>query len=112
MQFHRRSHRRNRKKIDSERHNKDVLTDGGAVIKINHMRTREILGYTMKFPRWAIAYKFEAEETTTKLLAVQWNVGRTGKVTPPTALLEPVEIAGATVRRATLNNYDDIERKR
>mgnify|MGYP001019990458 CR=1 FL=1 len=97
-------------KIDSERHNKDVLTDG-AVIKINHMRTREILGYTMKFPRWAIAYKFEAEETTTKLLAVQWNVGRTGKVTP-TALLEPVEIAGATVRRATLNNYDDIERKK
>ncbi|NMB08093.1 MAG: NAD-dependent DNA ligase LigA [Tissierellia bacterium] len=96
-------------KIEKERHNKDVLTDG-AVIKINHMKTREILGYTMKFPRWAIAYKFEAEETTTKLLAVQWNVGRTGKVTP-SAILEPVEIAGATVRRATLNNYDDIERK-
>lgn len=97
-------------KINEERHHKDILTDG-AVIKINDMRTREVLGYTMKFPRWAIAYKFEAEETTTKLLAVQWNVGRTGKVTP-SAILEPVEIAGATVRRATLNNYDDIERKK
>ena len=97
-------------KIEEERHNLDILTDG-AVIKINDMRTRQVLGYTMRFPRWAIAYKFEAEETTTKLISVQWNVGRTGKVTP-TALLEPVEIAGATVRRATLNNYDDILRKR
>ena len=97
-------------KIDQERHNKDILTDG-AVIKIDDMKTRKVLGYTMKFPRWAIAYKFEAEETTTKLLEVQWNVGRTGKVTP-SAILEPVEIAGATVRRATLNNYDDIERKK
>ena len=97
-------------KIEEERHHIDVLTDG-AVIKINDMKTREVLGYTMRFPRWAIAYKFEAEETTTKLLSVEWNVGRTGKVTP-TAILEPVEIGGATVRRATLNNYDDIERKR
>ncbi len=96
-------------RIEEERHHIDVLTDG-AVIKVNDMKTREVLGYTMRFPRWAIAYKFEAEETTTRLLSVQWNVGRTGKVTP-TALLEPVEIAGATVRRATLNNYDDIERK-
>ncbi len=55
------------------------------------MRTRQVLGYTMRFPRWAIAYKFEAEETTTKLISVQWNVGRTGKVTP-TALLEPVRV--------------------
>lgn len=96
-------------KIEDRRHHIDVLTDG-VVIKINDIRTREVLGYTMKFPRWAIAYKFEAEETTTKLLSVEWNVGRTGKVTP-TAILEPVEIAGATVRRATLNNYDDIQRK-
>lgn len=96
--------------IDEERHHIDVLTDG-VVIKINDMRTREALGYTMKFPRWAIAYKFEAEEVTTKLLNVIWNVGRTGKVTP-SAILEPVEIAGATVRRATLNNYDDILRKK
>ena len=96
--------------IEEGRHNIDVLTDG-AVIKINHMKTREVLGYTARFPRWAIAYKFEAEETTTKLLSVEWNVGRTGKVTP-TALLEPVEIGGATVSRATLNNWDDIERKK
>jgi DNA ligase (NAD+) len=95
--------------IDEKRHHIDILTDG-AVVKINDMKTREVLGYTMKFPRWAIAFKFEAEETTTTLLSVEWNVGRTGKVTP-TAILEPVEIAGATVRRATLNNYDDIERK-
>ncbi|HSH35671.1 NAD-dependent DNA ligase LigA, partial [Schnuerera sp.] len=96
--------------IEEARHHLDILTDG-AVIKINDMKTREALGYTMRFPRWAIAYKFEAEETTTKLLSVQWNVGRTGKVTP-TAILEPVEIGGATVRRATLNNYDDILRKK
>lgn len=87
----------------------DVLTDG-LVIKINDMRTREILGYTQRFPRWAIAYKFEAKEMTTKLLEVEWNVGRTGKVTP-TALLEPIDIGGVTVKRATLNNWDDIQRK-
>ena len=56
-------------KIEDRRHHIDVLTDG-AVIKINDMKTREVLGYTMRFPRWAIAYKFEAEETTTKLLSV------------------------------------------
>ncbi|NLY66403.1 MAG: NAD-dependent DNA ligase LigA [Tissierellia bacterium] len=97
-------------RIEKERHSMDLLTDG-VVIKINDMRTREVLGSTMRFPRWAMAYKFEAEEVTTKLLDVEWNVGRTGKVTP-TAILEPVEIAGATVRRATLNNYDDIKRKK
>ncbi|MGO1469598.1 MAG: NAD-dependent DNA ligase LigA [Tissierella sp.] len=95
--------------IKTERHNLDVLTDG-LVIKINDIRTREVLGYTNRFPRWAIAYKFEAEETSTRLLKVEWNVGRSAKVTP-TALLEPVEIGGVTVSRATLNNYDDIERK-
>ncbi|OZV13310.1 DNA ligase (NAD(+)) LigA [Tissierella sp. P1] len=95
--------------IKEVRHKLDLLTDG-LVIKIDDMRTRTVLGYTNKFPRWAIAYKFEAEETTTKLLEVVWNVGRTSKVTP-TAILEPVEIGGVTVRRATLNNYDDIERK-
>ena len=87
----------------------DILTDG-MVIKLNHIRSREMLGYTNKFPRWAIAYKFEAEETTTRVLAVQWNVGRTAKVTP-SAILGPVEIGGVTVQRATLNNYDDIQRK-
>lgn len=96
-------------KVKDERRGLDVLTDG-MVIKVHDMRTREVLGYTNRFPRWAIAYKFEAEETTTKLLGVVWNVGRTAKVTP-SAILEPVEIGGVTVRRATLNNYDDIERK-
>lgn len=87
----------------------DILTDG-MVIKINDMETRRVLGYTNKFPRWAIAYKFEAEETTTRVIGVEWNVGRSSKVTP-TALLEPVDIGGVTVKRATLNNYDDILRK-
>lgn len=96
--------------IDEKRKGLDLLTDG-LVIKVNDIRTRQILGYTNRFPRWAIAYKFEAEETTTKLLDVIWNVGRTAKVTP-SAVLEPVEIGGVTVRRATLNNYDDIERKK
>ncbi len=95
--------------INEKRKGLDVLTDG-LVIKINDIRSREVLGYTNRFPRWAIAYKFEAEETTTKLLDVIWNVGRTAKVTP-SAVLEPVDIGGVTVQRATLNNYDDIERK-
>lgn len=82
----------------------------GAVIAIDDIRTRELLGYTVKFPKWAIAYKFEAQEATTKLLAVEWNVGRSGRV-GPTAILEPVELAGVTVKRATLNNMDDIKRK-
>lgn len=82
----------------------------GVVIAIDDIRTRELLGYTVKFPKWAIAYKFEAQETTTKLLDVEWNVGRSGRV-GPTAILEPVELAGVTVKRATLNNIDDIQRK-
>lgn len=82
----------------------------GAVIVINDIRTRNILGYTVKFPKWAIAYKFEAQEATTKLIDVEWNIGRSGRVTP-TAVLEPVELAGATIKRATLNNMDDIRRK-
>ena len=82
----------------------------GAVIAIDSLSQRAVLGYTAKFPRWAVAYKFEALEETTTLLAVEWNVGRTVKVTP-TAILEPVELAGVTVSRATLNNIDDIRRK-
>lgn len=88
----------------------DFLIDG-MVIKINDMATREKLGYTIKFPRWAMAYKFEAEETSTLLKDVVWNVGRTGKLTP-LALLEPVELCGVTVQKATLNNYGDILRKK
>lgn len=95
--------------IESIRFDLDYDIDG-IVIAINDIRTREILGYTVKFPKWAIAYKFEAQEATTRLLGVEWNVGRSGRVTP-TALLEPVELAGVTVKRATLNNMDDIKRK-
>lgn len=87
----------------------DYLIDG-MVIKINDIATRTALGYTDKFPRWAIAYKFEAEEYSTILQEVVWDVGRTGKITP-TALLEPVDIGGVTVQRATLNNWGDIQRK-
>lgn len=82
----------------------------GLVIAIDDMRTRELLGYTVKFPKWAIAYKFEAQEATTTLLDVEWNVGRSGRLAP-TAILDPVELAGVTVKRATLNNMDDIYRK-
>ncbi len=96
--------------IEQNRKKLDVLTDG-AVIKINDFSLREELGETEKFPRWAIAYKFEPEETTTLLKGVSWQVGRTGKLTP-LAELEPVELCGVTVRRATLNNYDDIKRKK
>lgn len=97
-------------RLDLERKTLDILTDG-VVIKLNDIRTREVLGYTNKFPRWALAYKFEAEEMTTILREVIWNVGRTSKVTP-SAVLDPVEIGGATVTRATLNNFDDIRRKK
>ena len=87
----------------------DYLIDG-AVVKISDMRTREVLGYTEKFPRWAVAFKFEAEEAATVLEAVSWEVGRTGKLTP-VARVEPVELAGVTVQNCTLNNWGDIERK-
>lgn len=97
------------KKLEQERHDFDFLIDG-AVIKVTDMRTREVLGYTEKFPRWAIAYKFEAEEVTTVLEGVSWEVGRTGKITP-VAKVEPVELAGVTVQNCTLNNIGDIERK-
>lgn len=96
--------------IEMYRKSIDVLTDG-VVIKINDFKTREALGYTNKFPRWAIAYKFEADQYTTVVKDVIWNVGRTGKVTP-VAILDPVDIDGVTVSRATLNNYDDIQRKK
>lgn len=96
--------------VDALRHEIDVLTDG-VVIKLDDLRSREVLGFTAKFPRWAMAYKFEPEEVTTTLVDVEWNVGRTGKLTP-TGVLTPVDIAGATVSRATLNNYDDIQRKK
>ncbi|AOY75821.1 NAD-dependent DNA ligase LigA [Clostridium formicaceticum] len=88
----------------------DFLMDG-LVIKINDLKLRQQLGYTQKFPRWAIAFKFEAQEVTTALKDVLWQVGRTGKLTP-SAVLEPVDIGGVTVSRATLNNWEDIQRKK
>lgn len=95
--------------IDETKSQLDFLIDG-AVVKLNETKYREDVGYTIKFPKWAMAFKFEATEVTTKLIGVEWGVGRTGKITP-IGLLEPVELAGATVRKATLNNYDDILRK-
>lgn len=96
--------------IEIGRRSIDVLTDG-AVVKLNSVKEREILGYTDKFPRWAAAYKFEAEEAETTLRSIRWQVGRTGKLTP-LGIVDPVELAGATVRKATLNNYGDIQKKR
>jgi len=87
----------------------DFLIDG-LVFKINNNSDRDALGATERFPRGAIAYKFEAEEITTILNEVIWQVGRTGKITP-IAIVEPVDLAGATVQRATLNNMNDIEKK-
>lgn len=80
----------------------------GIVIKVNDFRQREILGFTSKSPRWAIAYKFKAEEARTKLLSVDFQVGRHGTITP-VANLEPVQLAGTIVKRATLHNADFIE---
>lgn len=96
--------------IEVGRKNIDVLTDG-AVVKVNDEKMREALGYTDKFPKWAIAFKFEAEEVETTLKKVEWQVGRTGKLTP-LGIVDPVDLGGATVRKATLNNYGDILRKR
>ncbi len=98
------------KDIENSRKNLDILTDG-AVVKVNDFAIRDTLGFTDKFPRWAIAFKFEAEEVTTILKAIKWQVGRTGKLTP-LGILEPTELAGATVRKATLNNFGDILRKK
>ena len=97
-------------RVGQTRDGLDFLIDG-MVIKVVDFETRQKAGYTQKFPRWAIAYKFEAEEATTTLMDVAWEVGRTGKLTP-TALLEEVEIGGVTVKKATLNNYEDILRKK
>ena len=82
----------------------------GIVVKVDALSQQEELGFTAKSPRWAIAYKFPAEEVVTKLLDIQLNVGRTGVVTP-TALLEPVLVAGTTVQRASLHNEDLIREK-
>lgn len=91
---------------DTERKNLPVATDG-IVLKVNSLRQQRSLGYTAKSPRWAIAYKFKAERECTRLLEVTYQVGRTGAVTP-VANMEPVQLAGTVVKRATLNNEDFI----
>lgn len=98
------------KEVENSRKNLDILTDG-AVCKVDDFLLRERLGFTDKFPRWAIAFKFEAQETTTILNDVVWQVGRTGKLTP-LGLLDPVELGGVTIKKATLNNFGDILRKK
>lgn len=92
---------------DTERKNLPVATDG-IVLKVNSLRQQRNLGFTAKSPRWAIAYKFQAERAVTRLNSVSFQVGRTGAVTP-VANLEPVLLAGTTVKRASLHNADIIE---
>ena len=95
--------------IESKRDSLDFLIDG-AVVKVDNTAMREELGYTQKFPRWAMAYKFAPEEATTTVRDVIWQVSRTGKLNP-LAVLDPVDLAGVTVSRATLSNISEIRRK-
>lgn len=95
--------------IQNKRDGLDFLIDG-AVIKVDDTSIRERMGYTEKFPKWAVAFKFPAQETTTLLKDVVWQVSRTGKLNP-LAILEPVDLAGVTVQRATLSNISEIRRK-
>ena len=93
---------------DTHRHNLPYETDG-VVIKVNNLHQQDELGYTAKSPRWAMAYKFKAEQVSTKLNSISYQVGRTGSITP-VANLEPVQLAGTIVKRASLHNADQIEK--
>ncbi|MBE7653408.1 NAD-dependent DNA ligase LigA [Tenacibaculum finnmarkense] len=93
---------------DIERHNLPYETDG-VVVKVNNLQQQEELGYTSKYPRWAIAYKFKAEQVSSVLHEISYQVGRTGAITP-VANLEPVQLAGTVVKRASLHNADQIEK--
>ena len=93
---------------DVARHDLPYETDG-VVVKVNGLQQQEELGYTAKAPRWAMAYKFKAEQVSTRLREITYQVGRTGAITP-VANLEPVELAGTTVKRASLHNADQIEK--
>ncbi len=93
---------------DVHRHDLPYETDG-VVVKVNDLQQQEELGYTAKAPRWAMAYKFKAEQVSTRLNSITYQVGRTGAITP-VANLEPVELAGTTVKRASLHNADQIEK--
>jgi DNA ligase (NAD+) len=92
---------------DKERHNLPFDIDG-IVIKVDSLKLQKQLGFTAKSPRWAISYKFKAEQAETKLLSIDYQVGRTGAITP-VANLEPVQLAGTTVKRASLHNADQIQ---
>ncbi len=92
---------------DTERKTLPFATDG-IVIKVNELPYQEELGYTAKFPRWAVAYKFKAEQALTQLLSIDYQVGRTGAVTP-VANLEPVQLSGTVVKRASLHNADQMQ---
>ena len=98
------------KRVEEIREKLDYLIDG-VVFKVNDTALRDEIGYTEKFPKWAIAYKFRADEMTTVLRDVVWQVSRSAKLNP-LAVLDPVDIGGVTVRRATLNNYGDILKKK
>lgn len=93
---------------DKHRHDLPYETDG-VVIKVNNLQHQDELGFTAKSPRWAMAYKFKAEQVTTKLNSISYQVGRTGAITP-VANLEPVQLAGTIVKRASLHNADQIEK--
>jgi len=93
---------------DNERHNLPYETDG-VVVKVNSFEQQKALGHTSKSPRWAMAYKFKAEEVKTKLNKITYQVGRTGAITP-VANLEPVQVSGTTVKRASLHNADQIKK--
>ena len=93
---------------DTHRHNLPYETDG-VVVKVNDLHFQDELGYTAKSPRWAIAYKFKAEQVFTRLNSISYQVGRTGAITP-VANLEPVQLAGTIVKRASLHNADQIEK--
>jgi DNA ligase (NAD+) len=97
------------KALDEIRHDLPYETDG-AVVKVDDYQQREALGYTSKAPRWAIAYKYQAERAETQLLSIEVQVGRSGKLTP-VANLSPVQLSGTTVSRATLHNGEEIKRK-
>ena len=97
------------KEIDEDRNDYEYQIDG-AVLKVNSNLVQDNLGYTSKAPRWALAYKFSAEEQTTKLIDIKLQVGRTGAVTP-VAVLDPINVGGALVSFATLHNPDEISRK-